>query len=88
MQQIPQYHVEAYKTGFFSGASKTGAVTQRLNQMAGEGWTLKNTFKDETRFLFFFKRESVFFIMERNGDSKETVLLRQFLRSYQLEPEA
>ncbi len=82
------YHVEFFKTRFFSGTVDEQRLEQTLNRLGKEGWVLDRTIHEKKRLFFFFSREVHILIFRFVGADPSPELLRQLLRAYGHEPVA
>lgn len=80
------YHVEYFKTRFFSGTVDAERLKKTLNRLGQEGWILERTIHERKRVLLLFSREVHILIFRHCGPQTEAELLRQLLRAYGHEP--
>ena len=82
------YHVEYFKTRFFSGTVDAERLKKTLNRLGQEGWMLERTIHERKRVFLFFSREVHILIFRFVGTDAKADLMRQLLRAYGFEPEA
>ena len=80
------YHVEYFKTRFFSGTVDADRLKRTLNRLGEDGWLLERTIHERKRVLFLFSREVHILIFRHVAAKPEAELLRQLLRAYGHEP--
>lgn len=64
---MPEYKVDTFSTGFFSGTLNPKKLESQLNKQAAEGWQLARTIHETRRIFLFFKRETHFLVLVRGG---------------------
>lgn len=80
------YHVEFFKTRFFSGTVDAERLKKTLNRLGQEGWMLERTIHERKRVFLFFSREVHILVFRFVGLDPQPELLRQLLRAYGHEP--
>jgi len=80
------YHVEFFKTRFFSGTVDAERLQKTLNKFGKDGWVLERTIHEKKRVFLFFSREVHILIFRFVGADPAPDLLRQLLRAYGHEP--
>lgn len=84
---MPQsYHVEFFKTRFFSGTVDAERLKKTLNHWGSSGWVLERTIHEKKRVFLFFSREVHILIFRFVEADPAPELLRQLLRAYGHEP--
>jgi hypothetical protein len=82
------YHVEFFKTRFFSGTADPERLKKTLNRLGQEGWMLERTIAERKRVFLLFSREVHILIFRFVGADPKPELMRQLLRAYGHEPVA
>jgi hypothetical protein len=80
------YHVEYFRTRFFSGTLDANRLNKTLNDLGSKGWMLERTIHERKRVFLLFSREVHILIFRFVGTDPQPELLRQLLRAYGHEP--
>ena len=66
-----EYHVEQMWAGWFGGFGSSGAIQERLNDLAARGWRLTCTEVDLRLWLWLILRPRLMLLCERTGQASE-----------------
>jgi len=65
--KIYLYSESVFSSIFFNGGKiNPEKLTQELNRLAAEGWTVKAVERENRRTMLFYTRESFMFVLERD----------------------
>lgn len=68
---MPEYHVEQMWAGWFGGFGSSGALQERLNDLAARGWRLTRSEVVLRFWWWFVLRPRLLLICERTSPAAE-----------------